>query len=78
MGSFAQEQQQWVVQPLVDVGVELEEIRDLVFRLVFDDIVSGGRDTLTSLGALVADRPAEVQAAWAQLIGRLLMLELLA
>jgi hypothetical protein len=75
VGYFAREQQQWVVQPLIDAGLELGQIAELVFRLAFQDIVSEGRDTVASLPGLVADRSAEVRTAWAQTIARLLLLE---
>jgi hypothetical protein len=75
VGSRAHEQ--WVVQPLVDAGVELDQIRALVFHLAFEDIVTEGRGTLASSSDLVADQPPEVQAAWAQMIGRMLVVELL-
>ena len=77
MATFAREHQQWVVQPLIDAGVELEQIRALVFHLAFEDVVTEGRGTRAILGELVADRSPQVQAAWAQMIGRLLLLELL-
>jgi hypothetical protein len=68
-------QPQWVVQPLIDAGVELDQIRVLVFRLAFEDIVGVGPNSLAGLRDLVADRPAQVRAAWAQTIGRLLLME---
>jgi hypothetical protein len=69
-------QEQWVVQPLVDAGVELEQIRALVFHLAFEDMVTEGRRTLASLGDPVADQPPQVRAAWAQMIGRMLLVDL--
>jgi hypothetical protein len=76
VGSFAGEQQQWVVQPLIDAGVDLDRIHELVFDLAFADLVSEGRDTLTAVSALVADQSAAVRVAWAQTIARLSLLEL--
>jgi hypothetical protein len=73
--SFAREQQQWVVQPLLDVGLDQDQIRDMVFRLAFQDVVSEGRDTLRWVTELVVDQPAEVRTAWAQTIARMLTLE---
>ena len=75
MQSFAREQQQWVVQPLLDVGLDQDQIRDMVFRLAFQDLVSEGRDTLRWVTELVVDQPAEVRTAWAQTIARMLTLE---
>jgi hypothetical protein len=76
VGPVVHEQQQWVVQPLIDAGVELERIRELVFSLAFADVVSEGRGTLGAVTDLVADQPGTVRAAWAQTIARLLVLEL--
>jgi kynureninase len=74
--SFAGEQQQWVVQPLIDAGVSVDRIHELVFDLAFADLVSEGRDTLTAVSALVAGHSEAVRVAWAQTIARLLVLEL--
>jgi hypothetical protein len=76
VGSFAGEQQQWVVQPLIDAGVGLDRISELVFDLAFADLVSEGRDTLTAVSALVSDQSGAVRVAWAQTIARLMSLEL--
>lgn len=65
---------QWVVQPLIDVGLDLAEIGDLVVRLAFEGIVGEERG-LAGLPDLVADRPPEIRAAWIQTISRLLALE---
>ena len=68
-------QQYWVVQPLIDVGLDLEEIRSLVFRLGFDAIVDVDQGTASDPMALVADQRVEVRAAWARTIGRMLALD---
>jgi hypothetical protein len=73
---FPEEAQQWVVQPLLDAGVELPQVCELVFQLAFDGIATAGRATVAGLGDLVADRPPEVRSAWAQMISRMLLLEL--
>lgn len=65
----------WVVQPLIDAGMELEQIRTLVFRLAFEGIVGEACSSLAGLQELVADRPPRVQAAWVQTIGRMLAFE---
>ena len=70
------EQQQWVVQPLIDAGVKLERIRELLFHLAFADVVSEGRGTLRAVTDLVADQSGPVRTAWAQTLARLLVLEL--
>ncbi len=69
---LAPEQQYWIIEPLLDAGLELDQIRDLVFRLGFDSVVTEGAGTLAGLTSLVEDQPSDVQAAWAQAIGRML------
>lgn len=72
---LAPEQQYWIVQPLVDAGLDMEQIEMLVFRLGFDGIVGCGGSALTDVTALVQDQPVEIQAAWAQAIGRMLTVD---
>ena len=69
-----QAQQQWVVQPLVDVGLGRAEIETLLFRLAFAAVV--GEDLLACSVDLVADRPQAVRTAWRQTLHRLLALDL--
>jgi hypothetical protein len=59
-----------MVQPLIDAGLALDEIRALVLRLGFDAVVSPDPDLM----APVRDRPAEVRAAWAEMIDRMIAL----
>jgi hypothetical protein len=72
--SIAHEQPNWVVQPLVEAGLTAEEIRVLLVRLCFDAMVQAGPVTLADAMAPVRDRPAEVRAAWAETIDRLVRL----
>lgn len=72
---LAPEQQYWVIQPLLDAGLGLEEIRTLVFDLGFQAIVTEGHGTADVVQHLVSDRPTPVRAAWAQTIGRMLALD---
>jgi hypothetical protein len=71
--AFPAERQLWTIQPLVDAGLAMDEICDLLFRVGFESIVSEGRRA--DAGALVAGRPPHVQAAWADVIGRMLELQ---
>ena len=66
----APEQQYWIIEPLLDAGLELEQIRVLLFRLAFEAIVG---DCATVLTALVGDQPPAVQAAWRHAIGRMII-----
>ena len=65
MGPVEQEQHHWLIQPLVEAGMGLEEIRALVVRLACED------DGVLSL---VRDQPARVQAAWHETVGRMIAL----
>ncbi|NEK84993.1 hypothetical protein GCU60_04350 [Blastococcus saxobsidens] len=73
MESYAPEQETyWVVQPLVDAGLRLEEIRDLVGRLGFEAVVSDSRSLDAAASSLVLDQPADVRAAWVETINRMI------
>ena len=71
MRSFPSEQQCWALQPLVDAGLDAEQISDLLVRLCFDEVVRADRDGAPDAMAPVEDRPSEVRAAWAETIDRL-------
>ena len=74
MGSLSPEQLYRIIEPLVDAGLELERIRDLLFRLAFDAIVSDGGLTVSCLTDVVRDQPPEVRAAWIRVVGRMIAL----
>jgi hypothetical protein len=69
------QQHHWVIRPLIDAGVALDTITDLLFRLGFDAIVSEGRGTAAQVAALVDDQPAPVRAAWTEVIDRMLSVD---
>jgi hypothetical protein len=69
MSPSAPEQQIWMIEPLIDAGLGLDEIRELVCRLAFETLLSVGPAALIDL---VEDQPPEVQAAWWQAIGRMI------
>jgi hypothetical protein len=68
----AHQQPTWVIQPLVEAGLDAEQICALLFRLAFDAIVGVGVDA--GLTSAVIDQPTEVQAAWLETVGRMLTL----
>lgn len=68
------EQQLWIVQPLIEAGLAMDEIRAYLFQLAFDDIVSEGRTTVAEIHDIVGDQPARVRTAWAEMVGRMLAL----
>ena len=75
MDSFSPQQHEWVIRPLIDAGVGLDRIRDLLFRLGFEAIVSEGRGTAAQVSTLVSDQPPHVQVAWTEVIGRMISLD---
>jgi hypothetical protein len=74
VSSIAHERQYWVVQPLVDAGLTTDEIRVLLVRLGFDAIVQADSPTPADAMAPVRDRSAQVRAAWAEMIDRMVTL----
>jgi len=68
------EQQLWIVQPLIEAGLAMDEIRAYLFQVAFDDIVSEGRATAAGIHGIVRDQPARVRTAWAETVGRMLAL----
>ncbi len=72
MGSPSPEQHEWVIRPLIEAGLGLDRIRDLLFRLGFEAIVSEGRGTATQVTTMVIDQPVHVQAAWTEVIDRMI------
>ena len=61
----------WVVQPLLDAGVEPAEICVLMTRLGFEAIVPGDGPVDARVLAVVADRPQRVRTAWVETIDRM-------
>ncbi|TFV91064.1 hypothetical protein [Blastococcus sp. CT_GayMR16] len=72
MELVAREQPYWVIQPLVDAGLDVEQIRTLLFRLAFEAMVGGGRGVEAEVANAVLDKPQEVRAAWVETVGRML------
>ena len=72
MGQVTWEQQYWLIEPLLAVGLGLEEIRSLVSRLGFEAVVGAHDGGPASLQLLVRDQPLPVQGAWTQVIDRML------
>ncbi len=73
MGYPAPEMQLWIIEPLVEVGLDLEQIKGLVFDLGFQAVVGGG--AVRDVGELVRDQPPEVQVAWRRAVLRMIAAE---
>jgi hypothetical protein len=67
-------QPDWLIRPLLDAGMGVEEIRSLVLRLGVEAIIPSRSGTAACLTRLVSDQPTAVQAAWAEMIGRMIEL----
>jgi hypothetical protein len=65
----APEEQQWIIEPLLHAGLDLEAVSDLVVRLAFEGVVGGSAGDMLGLAA---DQPTEVQAAWWHALGRMI------
>jgi hypothetical protein len=65
----------WLIQPLVEAGLDLDEIGVLVTRLGFEAVVGADRSVDVRVLALVGDRPPPVRAAWMETIVRMIALE---
>jgi hypothetical protein len=72
VGSLSPQQREWVIRPLVDAGLGLERIKELLFRLGFEAIVSEGRSTAVQVSSIVDTEPPHVRAAWHEVIGRMI------
>ena len=72
MSPPAPEQPVWIIEPLLDAGPDLEQIRTLLFRLAFEAIAGDGNADPTDV---VADQPPAVQAAWRHAVGRMITAE---
>ena len=74
VGSLSPQQYEWLVRPLIDAGLGLDRIRDLLFRLGFAAIISEGRGTAAEVTSLVSDEPSHVRAAWYEVVDRMISL----
>ena len=63
----------WLIEPLLAVGVPLDEIRTLVFRLAFEGVVGGDPCVGPCADRIIGDQAPPVRAAWQQVIERMLV-----
>ncbi|MFQ1003770.1 hypothetical protein [Modestobacter sp. SSW1-42] len=75
MEQLARKQVHWVIEPLLEAGLSVDQIEVLVFRLGFEAVVSEGRGTVAGVHTVVAAESPEVQAAWAATVGRMIELD---
>jgi hypothetical protein len=62
----------WLLQPLLAAGLGVEEIETLVCRAGLEVVVTEGVPDLRRLHEVAADRGPRVQAAWMEVISRML------
>lgn len=74
MGGVRSEQLHWVIQPLLAAGLALDEIRDHLFHLAFDAVVTEGRSTVSAVARLVGEQPAHLRGAWVEVVHRMITL----
>jgi hypothetical protein len=61
-----------IIQPLIDAGLDLDEVRTLLFRVAFEAITTEGRCDLTDTTAFLGPQPDAVRAAWLETVDRML------
>jgi hypothetical protein len=67
-----EQQEYWIIQPLIEAGLELDAIRALLFRLAFEAVIDEGRCTVVSMTSLVSDQPVGIRTAWTTTIDRMI------
>jgi hypothetical protein len=60
------------IQPLLDAGLHVDEIRDLLFRVSFACLATAGQCDVSDATAFLGPQPAAVRAAWIETVDRML------
>ena len=74
MGQLERKRVHWVIEPLLEAGLTVEQVEVLVLRLGFEAVVGVGRGTVAGVQTVVAAESPQVQAAWAVTVGRMIEL----
>jgi hypothetical protein len=61
-----------IIQPLLEAGLDLDEVRTLLFRVGFECLVTEGTCDLSDPTAFLGPQPAVVRAAWLETVDRML------
>ena len=61
----------WVIQPLLDAGLAVDDVGRLLLRVTFDCLV-GGRSDISDVSAFLGEQPPPVRAAWVETVNRML------
>ena len=59
----------WIIQPLLDAGLDLDAVRDLLFRVGFEWLITTGPG---DVDAFLRSQPPPVRAAWIETVDRML------
>ena len=62
---------QWIVQPLVEAGLDQREITELLFWLGCEAVIADG-DVDERVRAVVDGHPGPVRAAWLEMLDRMI------
>ena len=60
------------IQPLLEAGLALDDVWDLLFRVSFASIVDAGQCDVWDATAFLGHQPAAVRAAWIEAVDRML------
>ena len=61
----------WVIQPLLDAGLAVDDVGTLLLRVTFECLV-GGRSEISDVSAFLGEQPPLVRAAWVETVNRML------
>jgi len=61
----------WVIQPLLDAGLAVDDVGTLLLRVTFDCLV-GGRSDISDVSAFLGEQPPPVRAAWVETVNCML------
>ena len=62
----------WIIEPLLEAGLDLEEVRTLLTRVSFESVVSDGWCDVSDATVFLGFRSPAVRAAWIETVDRML------
>jgi hypothetical protein len=64
----------WIIEPLLEAGLDIEEVRTLLTRVSFESVVSDGLPDVSDATVFLGFRSPAVRAAWIETVDRMLRL----
>jgi hypothetical protein len=64
----------WIIEPLLEAGLDIEEVRTLLTRVSFESVVTDGLSDVSDATVFLGFRSPAVQAAWIETVDRMLRL----